>query len=139
MSNTIFIFLFLFATGAACYAQEKNIDSATNSVKGLGLGPQGGYNGHECFSEMSPDDQKRPITKEIKTDCNEYGTVAVTIKVDRAGNVISAEPGARGTTNPSKCLYDTAKEAALKTKFNADSDAPEIQIGRMIYTFTLSE
>jgi outer membrane biosynthesis protein TonB len=142
MSNTTYIFLFLFILSAPCYAQEENNNTATkqgNAVNKLGLGSRGGYNEHKRFSEMSSDDQKRPITKEIKNDCNEQGSVAVTIKVDREGKVISAEPGARGTTNPSKCLYDAAKEAALKTKFNSDPNAPEIQIGRIIYTFKLSE
>lgn len=71
--------------------------------------------------------------------CNEEGRVVVTINVDRSGKVISAQPGAKGTTNSAPCLLTEAKEAALKTKFNNDSKAPEKQVGAIIYNFSLSD
>jgi len=77
--------------------------------------------------------------KKILQDCNEAGIVVVSIEVDRAGNVIDATPGVRGTTNNSKCLLDPAKRAALATKFNKDGKAPFKQIGKIIYRFSLSE
>ena len=49
--------------------------------------------------------------------CNEEGKVVVTISVDQSGNVVSAEPGAKGTTNSASCLLNEAKKAALKTNF----------------------
>lgn len=72
-------------------------------------------------------------------DCNEEGKVYVSISVDKTGKVISAQPGVKGTTNTAKCLLDRAKEAALKTKFNADNKAPSKQIGTIIYNFSLSK
>ncbi|MCA0933099.1 hypothetical protein LCM02_11595 [Lutimonas saemankumensis] len=72
-------------------------------------------------------------------DCNEEGRVVVSISVDQSGRVISADPGIKGTTNSAKCLLKTAKEAALKSRFNADSNAPSNQIGAIIYNFSLSE
>lgn len=72
-------------------------------------------------------------------DCNEAGTVVVSIEVDRRGKVINATAGVRGTTNNSKCLLDPAKRAALATKFNSDDKAPAKQIGKIIYKFSLSE
>ena len=72
-------------------------------------------------------------------DCNEAGKVVVSIEVDRSGNVISATPGVRGTTNNSRCLLEPAKRAALATKFNSDANAPAKQIGKIIYNFKLSE
>ncbi|MEL6811405.1 MAG: energy transducer TonB [Bacteroidota bacterium] len=82
----------------------------------------------------------RKATKKAKEtqECNEAGKVVVSIEVDRSGRVISATPGVRGTTNNSKCLLDPAKRAALATKFNADSNAPAKQIGKIVYNFTLS-
>lgn len=71
-------------------------------------------------------------------DCNEAGTVVVSIEVDRNGKVVKAVPGVRGTTNNSRCLLDPAKRAALATKFNSDSKAPAKQIGKIIYRFSLS-
>jgi hypothetical protein len=72
-------------------------------------------------------------------DCNEAGTVVVSIEVDRSGRVISATPGVRGTTNNSRCLLDPAKRAALATRFNSDDNAPAKQIGKIIYRFRLSD
>lgn len=72
-------------------------------------------------------------------DCNEAGTVVVSIEVDRNGNVITATAGVRGTTNNSKCLLDPAKRAAMATRFNSDAKAPAKQIGKIIYKFSLSE
>lgn len=76
--------------------------------------------------------------KEIH-DCNESGIVVVSIEVNRQGQVISATPGVRGTTNNSKCLLDPARRAALATPFNADPNAPAKQIGKIVYRFSLSE
>lgn len=72
-------------------------------------------------------------------DCNESGTVVVKIEVDKNGNVISATPGAQGTTNSASCLLNPAKRAALDTKFNRDSNAPSRQVGYITYVFKLSD
>ncbi len=72
-------------------------------------------------------------------DCNEAGTVVVSIEVDRNGKVINATAGVRGTTNNSRCLLEPAKRAAMATKFNADDKAPAKQIGKIIYRFSLSQ
>ncbi len=72
-------------------------------------------------------------------DCNEEGRVFVSISVDTSGNVISAQPGVKGTTNSAACLLQRAKEAALKTKFNSDSKAPAKQVGTIIYNFSYSK
>ncbi len=72
-------------------------------------------------------------------ECNEEGNVYVSITVDKSGNVVSAQPGAKGTTNSAPCLLESAKAAALKTKFSPDETAPAKQIGLIIYNFSLSE
>lgn len=83
---------------------------------------------------------RKALNKEkFVQDCNEAGTVVVSIEVDKTGRVISATPGVRGTTNNSKCLLEPAKRAALATKFNSDDKAPSKQIGKIVYRFSLSE
>jgi protein TonB len=83
---------------------------------------------------------RKALNKEkFVQDCNEAGTVVVSIEVDRNGKVISATPGVRGTTNNSRCLLEPAKRAALATRFNSDDKAPAKQIGKIIYRFSLSE
>ena len=83
---------------------------------------------------------RRTLSKPIrKPDCNEEGIVVVKIEVDRNGKVISAVPGAKGTTNSSPCLFEPAKAAALSTQWNPDGNAPNRQIGLIRYKFILSE
>jgi protein TonB len=83
---------------------------------------------------------RKALNKEkFVQECNEAGTVVVSIEVDRNGKVTSATAGVRGTTNNSKCLLDPAKRAAMATRFNSDSKAPAKQIGKIIYKFSLSD
>ena len=74
----------------------------------------------------------------LNNDSQQQGKVIVTIRVNRNGKVINATPGAKGSTTTNSYLYSKAKEAALKTTFEANSSAPEIQIGTIIYNFMLN-
>ena len=71
--------------------------------------------------------------------CNEEGIVVVKIAVDKTGRVISADPGARGTTNAAKCLLDQAQLAAINTKWQSDANAPDKQVGKIVYNFKLTQ
>lgn len=73
-----------------------------------------------------------------KNESQQQGKVVVTIRVNRNGKVISASPGAKGSTTTNAYLFSKAKSAALKTSFEANSNAPEIQIGTIVYNFTLN-
>lgn len=75
----------------------------------------------------------------VKQECNEEGRVVVKIVVDRNGNVVSAQPGVKGTTNNSPCLLDPAKKTAFKHKWNQDSNAPSQQVGFVVVNFKLGE
>lgn len=70
-------------------------------------------------------------------DCKEQGKVVVEIFVDQQGNVVKVNAGVRGTTNSAPCLVSKAEDAARKTKWEADSDAPELQRGYITYNFEL--
>ncbi|WP_264559643.1 energy transducer TonB [Flavobacterium sp. N2270] len=76
-------------------------------------------------------------TKKVQ-DCNESGTVVVKIWVNRNGNVIKAER-TQGTTNTNPCLVNPALETARTFKWQADSNAPETQIGFVVVNFKLGE
>ena len=65
------------------------------------------------------------------------GTVVVTIWVDNYGNVSKAQAGAPGTTTEDGSLWNAAREAALKTHFNVNADAPALQKGTITYIFKL--
>lgn len=77
--------------------------------------------------------------KRLKQDCNESGMVIVKIIVNQSGNVISAEPGQRGTTNTAQCLLEPAKKIAMSHKWPSDSKAPTRQIGFVSVNFKLSQ
>lgn len=76
-------------------------------------------------------------TGKVQQECNEEGRVVVKIEVDKKGNVISAVPGVRGTTNPHPCLLEPAKKTALMYRWNFDSEAPSRQIGFVVINFKL--
>lgn len=83
---------------------------------------------------------RKALSKPVKQpDCEEEGTVVVSIFVNKNGEVVKAVPGARGTTNSAPCLFKAAKDAALATKWNKDGNAPNQQKGTIIYKFSLSK
>jgi hypothetical protein len=82
--------------------------------------------------------RKALVKTKPRYDCQESGKVAVAIKVDKTGRVVSAQAGGKGTTNSAACLITKAEEAALKTKWEPDENAPELQIGTIIYNFVLN-
>ncbi|GGH01802.1 hypothetical protein GCM10011416_20710 [Polaribacter pacificus] len=83
---------------------------------------------------------RNALSKPIeKPECNEEGIVVVSIEVDRTGKVIKAIAGVKGTTNTAECLLKPAKEAALRTTWNPDNNAPIKQTGTIIYKFSLAK
>ncbi|WP_299011677.1 energy transducer TonB [uncultured Tenacibaculum sp.] len=109
---------------------EKGDPNSDKYYGNSGSGSGGNYNlaGRKALS--------KPIQK---PDCQEEGTVVVSIEVDQNGRVTKANPGVKGTTNSAPCLLEPAKQAALRTKWNADGNAPSKQRGTIIYKFSLSK
>ena len=63
------------------------------------------------------------------------GDVTVSIKVDRNGNVITAEFTPKGSKNYDQSMVNAAIDAAKKAHFNADPNATEYQYGTITYKF----
>lgn len=69
-------------------------------------------------------------------NCDGEGIVVVKVYVDRNGLVKRADGrGQQGSTTDEDCLIRRAEEAALKTKWNPDPNALELQIGTIRYNF----
>lgn len=102
-------------------------NSYYGSGSGTGNGSGWGLNGRSISSRG----------KEVQK-CNEFGTVVVQITVNRNGNVIAAKY-TKGTTNTNPCLVEPALATARKYKWQADSNAPETQIGFITVNFKLGE
>jgi hypothetical protein len=81
----------------------------------------------------------KPSKRIYKQECNEYGLVVVKIEVNRAGKVINAVPGIRGTTNTHPCLLGPAKKIALSHKWPSDPDAPSTQVGFVSINFDVGQ
>lgn len=132
-----------------------NGNSSAESTKGKGDDKQSGIKGKENGDPSSTKyygngDKgsggnynlagRKALSKPVKKpDCEEEGTVVVSIFVNQNGKVVKAIPGARGTTNSAPCLFAAAKKAALATKWNVDGNAPNQQKGTIIYKFSLSQ
>ncbi len=81
----------------------------------------------------------KPTKQIYQQDCNEAGLVVVRIEVDRNGNVVKAEPGAKGTKNTAQCLLEPARKIALSHKWKADPNAPIRQVGFVSINFKLGQ
>lgn len=72
-------------------------------------------------------------------DFSEEGNVVVDIWVNRAGQVVRAEVAQKGTTIINSEMRQKAKQAALRSTFQSDPDAPEEQHGTITYTFVINQ
>lgn len=110
--------------------------NGTGNGSGYGAGSGGGSGNGSGYSLGN----RKAISKpKPNSDCsNETGIVVVEVTVDKNGNTISAISGIRGTTITAKCLKDQAKMAAMNTKWQSSSDAPEKQVGKIVYNFNLN-
>jgi outer membrane biosynthesis protein TonB len=78
----------------------------------------------------------RRITRlpSFEDDFNENAKIAIDIKVNESGSVISAEYSSRGSTSGSSTLKAIAKRKAMQLKFNAGDDESS---GTVIFNFRL--
>ena len=72
-------------------------------------------------------------------DFSEEGIVVVDIWVNPAGKVVRAEISSKGTTVINSDMRQKAKQAALRSTFAADPNAPEEQHGTITYTFVINK
>jgi hypothetical protein len=67
--------------------------------------------------------------------CQGSGKAVVNIDVNQKGDVVSADID-RNVSNSEECLYEAAKNAAFRSRFNADyTHAPTHQKGTITYLF----
>ena len=71
-------------------------------------------------------------------DFTEEGVVVVDIWVDRAGKVMRAEVARKGTTLINNDMRQKAIQAALRSTFASDPNAPEEQHGTITYIFVIN-
>jgi colicin import membrane protein len=118
--------------GAPVYQGGGGEGAGTGNGKGTGSGTgDGAGDGISC----SLGGRGSLILPKPSYDSKEQGKVVVTIKVDKQGNVFSAVAGAKGTNVSDQTLWQLAKDAALRSRFEADPNAPDTQVGTITYNF----
>jgi outer membrane biosynthesis protein TonB len=63
------------------------------------------------------------------------GRIVVEIRVDKNGNVVFAQAGAKGTTITDYDLFTRCENAVKNSKLNAPENAPDIQVGYVTFVF----
>lgn len=122
--------------GAGGNGTGTGIGTGTGYGSGSGSGGTGGGSGGGVGYSLG---NRKALSKPApKYTCNEQGKVVVEVSVDRTGRTVNAVAGVKGTTNTAKCLLDQARIAAMNTKWDASSDAPEKQVGKIVYNFNLN-
>ena len=97
-----------------------------NGGKGNGTGYDLGGRGAKSLHR--PDD-----------DFSEEGKIVVDIWVNRAGQVVRAEVATKGTEIFNNTMRQKAIQAAKRSTFASDPDAPEEQHGTITYTFVINQ
>lgn len=84
---------------------------------------------------------RRMVTADPMVQLNSavQGTLLVAIGVNREGKVVSAKVAQKGTTCTDSSVFQQAVEAARKFHFDAVPTAPELQRGKIVWDFELSE
>ena len=72
-------------------------------------------------------------------DFSEEGIIVVDIWVNRAGQVVRTKVSQKGTTLINEEMRKKAEQAALRSTFQSDPDAPEEQHGTITYTFVINQ
>lgn len=68
-------------------------------------------------------------------DGKKTGKIAVRLSINKDGIVINAVPGVKGTTLNDRELWQKCKEAVMGARLNQSENAPDVQVGVVIFNF----
>ena len=120
------------ATGSGQGSTSGGGDQGAPNGSGDGNGTgDSGNSGNYQLGNRSALERPKP-----RYDCEGEGIVVVRVYVDRSGTVTRADgQGQKGSTTSEECLIRRAQEAALKTRWQGDPSALELQVGSIRYSF----
>jgi hypothetical protein len=101
----------------------------TNNYNGTGSGNGGSLNMSQRTFES------RPI---IDDNGRHTGKVVVDIRADKAGNIIYARAGGRGTTISDGALLQKCEDAVKRARLNALENAADVQVGSVVFVFKVN-
>jgi hypothetical protein len=137
------------STGAGGNNSDTYNDSRNQGIAG-GRGDQGNPNGNPASDSYKGNASRgnsgvrirsgltgRRFTRlpSFEDDFNENAKVAVDIRVDKSGNVVSANINPRGTTTTNAGIRAIATRKAMQLKLNAGSE--DEQTGTIVFDFRL--
>lgn len=108
----------------------------TGTGTGIGSGSGPGIGTLRGVSYSLAGRKQRYLPKPPSVNLQHQEIVVVTIWVDRFGNVTRVIVGEKGTTATEQRLFKIAEEYALKSKFDSNPQAKEVQKGNITYIFT---
>jgi hypothetical protein len=133
----------------ALYTGKKNNASGTGDGTGTTPGNQGSKDGDPLASNygeggsgfgdasLSLANRRFVVSPKIEDNGQQSGKIAVEVRVDRDGKIISARAGVRGTTISNNELYEKCERAALGAQLNRLDNAPPVQTGVIVFNFKL--
>lgn len=110
-------------------------DSGSNQGIGNGSGQGAGGDGKGSGVSFNLGGRGSKDLAKPASSTSKKGTIVVDIYVNQEGDVVRAEVKAKGTMIIDANMYRQCEEAAKKSKFAADPNAPEIQWGTITYKF----
>jgi hypothetical protein len=129
----------------ALYKGKKNTGTGKGDGTGSTPGNQGSINGDPLsnnYGEGGSGFGDTPIALRRFTnlvtpqdDGQKTGKIAVRISINREGIVINAVPGVKGTTLNDRELWQKCKEAVMGARLNQSENAPDVQVGVVIFNF----
>ncbi len=109
--------------------------SGSDTGVGNGDGKGSGGDGEGSGTSFSLAGRGAKNLGKPSSSTEKVGNIVVEIKVDQNGNVVEAKGGARGTTIWDSNLFRKCEQAAKKSQFTKNPDAPEVQKGTITYIF----
>ena len=111
-------------------AREETVEHAN---KGAGDGEGRAYSGPSVLSYRLDGRTARHLPIPAYK-CYGSGDVVVIINVDQSGRVVAAKVSEAGTTGDA-CTRREAIKAAQRSRFSSSTNAPDPQVGEIIYRF----
>ncbi len=136
---------------SALYSGRTDNEEAGNEGISEGEGNQGSITGEENVNNYADANSRGgdgisfslagrnpQVLPKPEYQFQKEGKVVVEIKVNQEGKVITAIPGVKGSSTLDSYLLKVAKKAALRSSFNRDPNAPNVQKGTITYYFKLN-
>jgi outer membrane biosynthesis protein TonB len=116
---------------------DPNGDVGSKNYQGGGTGNGPGKGGNGLGDgNVKLTGRKLRSRPPVKNPCEtSRGKVVISISVNREGKVVDTKFAQSGSTSSDDCLIATARQAAMKYTFDANSTAAETQTGSIVFIF----